>query len=959
MPDTEPNHLYIVDGYGFVFRAYHVMPPLTNPEGTPVGAVYGFTNMILKLRRQIRGNGASALMIVLDSGEKTFRNEMYEEYKANRPPPPEDLVPQFPLIREAAEALSIPTVEIPGYEADDIIATYVRQAKEQGIRVTIVSSDKDLMQLVDDTVHMLDAMKNKEIGIKEVEEKFGVPPEKVLDMLALMGDSVDNIPGVPGIGPKTAATLLQEYGDLETLLARAGEIKQNKRREALIEHSEQAKISKELATLHYDAPVDHELSHFTLRPDDPDMLVPFLQAHGFKSLAAKIEGLSKDDLEMLNREPANESRPVSAPSAGALRVSTLRELSSLPAWVNRALENGYAALQPLHTKKGVLTGLALATLNKNTRDVEAIWVPLTAGDGQDDLFGSDTEDATEGFTLKQLRDGLEDFLKHPSILKISADVKALISLLAPLPTSPRKQGEELSGTPRKQGEELKNTSPPFTGISPASPPFTGGIEGGQTLTPYDDLTVMAYCLDGTKHARDLHSLLKEHCGNSYDLETLAESPDEKTLGALMQDILILQEQLWQRLFDEKMMTLYETIERPLSRVLSDMEQRGIRLDPAVLRQLSEQFGSEMEQLDQEACELAGREFNLGSPKQLGEILFEEMGIEGGKKTGKSGQYKTGSDVLEKLAAEGHTIAEKILGWRMLSKLKSTYTDALAKLMDATTHRVHTTFNMTATTTGRLSSTEPNLQNIPIRTEAGRKIRTAFIAAEGKKLIGADYSQIELRLLAHIADIGTLKAAFREGQDIHALTASQVFGIPLEEMDATNRRAAKAINFGIIYGQSAFGLAASLGISRKQAADYIDAYFEQYPGIRKYMEATKALAHEQGYVSTLFGRKCFTPGITTKGPQRAFAERAAINAPLQGSAADIIKKAMIDIDRALKAKQLPAAMLLQVHDELILEVDQDAAEETAKLVKTTMQNAVQLSIPLTADTAIGTHWGEIH
>ena len=915
----QPNHLYLIDGYGFVFRAYHSLPPLTNPEGTPVGALYGFTNMIMKLKNQIRGKGGTAMLMVLDSGSKTFRNEIYSEYKANRPPAPEDLIPQFPLIKDAAEALSIPSISVPNYEADDIIATYTKQAEAQGMKVTIVSSDKDLMQLVNDNVEMYDAMKSRNVQSRQVEEKFGVTPDKVLDMLSLMGDSADNIPGVPGIGPKTAAELLNNFGDLETLLERAGEIKQNKRRESLIEFADQARLSKELAALCFDVPLDDDISHFTLQPDDPNKLLPFLQTHGFKTLASKLEAQHASDVEMLDRVAAKPKL-----DKKQANITAIETIAALENWLKAAHQLGNITIVPFSTKK-TFAAFGLACFDINKQQTHAAIVPITESKAeQTDLFGGANDNAEPqglGLNVAAVNDALDSYIQDPTLRKVTYDAKQLMKLL------------------------------------------------GKEISPIDDVLVMGYALDGTKVSRDLQKMIAHHLENEHALDSWIKAHkewDEQTLkgasellGNLAADVSQMQRIFRQRLFDEKMLNLYESLDRPAIDVLRSMEQAGIKLDNQMLNSLSEEFGTEMERLEKEIHSLAGQEFNIGSPKQLGEILFDEMGIEGGKKSGKSGNYKTDSDVLEKLAGEGHVIAEKVLKWRGLSKLKSTYTDALAKLMHPQTGRVHTTFNMALTSTGRLSSTEPNLQNIPIRTEEGRKIRTAFIADEGKLLIGADYSQIELRLLAHIAEIETLRTAFKEGKDIHAITASQVFGIPLEDMDPMRRREAKAINFGIIYGQSAFGLAASLGIPRSTAKEYIEAYFEQYPGIRKYMETTKQIAHEKGYVTTLFGRKCFLNGIDTKGPMRAFAERAAINAPLQGSAADIMKLAMVHIDRALKAKNLPAKMLLQVHDELILEVEKGAEDEVAKLLKREMENVVQVSVPLTVDASIGTHWGEIH
>ncbi len=906
------HHLYLIDGYGFVFRAYHSLPPMSRNDGTPTNAVYGFTNMLLTLKQRAINEGASKILIAFDAGSKTFRNDIYPEYKANRPPAPEDLIPQFPLIHEAAKALNLPAVSIVGYEADDIIATYSKQASNLGYKVTIVSSDKDLMQLVNDKVEMYDAMKKKTIGQNEVAEKFGVTPNRVLDVLAMMGDSSDNIPGIPGIGPKTAAELVNLYGDLESVLANASEIKQNKRRENIIEFADQARLSYKLASLCFDVPMDIAIDNLGVKELDGPQLIEFLDKQGFKSLIAKIGHAPKHSYPTANTSQKNSSAPkdtIKNPEEYLL----IKDAAQLDQWLRNTLDSGMLAQQWKKDKQGKLLGYSFAYAQG-----KACYVPIACIESeQSDLFGNAPTKASPYLSKEQVMQALAAYNMHPAIVKIGHDIKPVAH-----------------------------------------------------IHPIDDIAVMSYVLDGSKHKHELAAL------SLQTLEMNIALPEEITksktpLGEIdpielkqafsqqADAILQLYEHFHKRLFTEKMQTIYYTIERPLIEVLSAMEINGIKVDPTILKKLSDEFSQRIEQHEKTIFSLAGKEFNIGSPKQLGEILFDEMSIEGGKKS-KNGSYKTGADILEALAAQGHTIADELLKWRGLSKLRSTYTDALVKEIHPKTHRVHTNFSMTSTSTGRLSSLNPNLQNIPIRSEDGRKIRNAFVADKGNLLIGADYSQIELRLLAHMADIDSLKHAFLQGQDIHAKTASQVFNVPLEEVDSNRRRQAKAINFGIIYGQSAFGLANQLGISRGEAKDYIDAYFAQYPGIRHYMENTKEYAREHGYVTTLFGRKCYLNGIdSSNGAIRAFAERAAINAPLQGTAADIIKKAMIALFNRLVEEKNPARLLLQVHDELILETSKEHAPALMDMVQKEMEQIAQLSVPLTVDVKSGTHWGEIH
>jgi len=943
------KHLFIVDGYGFVFRAYHSMPPLTRPDGTPVGALYGFTNMLLKLKDRLRENDDHYMLVVFDAGRKTFRNDIYQEYKAHRPETPEDLRPQFPLVKEAAEAMGLQTLAVEGYEADDIIATYAQMASSQDMKVTIVSSDKDLMQLVDDKVEMYDAMRGRRIGVDEVVEKFGVEPRKVLDVLALMGDSADNIPGVPGIGPKIAAELIERFGSLEEVLENASEIKQKKRRENLIEFADQARMSCDLVKLCYSVPVCNDLEKFHIQPENPQAFIGFLQEQGFSSLVRKIEnkhGVSApvsvvqardvrqqhgvDHDNAINNDLENSAKGSEFTHHKPMGdVSLLTDKESLVGWIESvtmpkdASLPGLLALLPVGDKHDACIGYALSTLGG-----KVAYVPLTHRSAQEQAtmsLGVDDHVAASKelhqVSFEQFYTAVNNSFDNYNLLLVGYDIKSL-------------------------------------------------LHQGVTCRVYDDVLVMASVLDGSSRGHSLDSLAEQY--NLTSWQTIEElvggktpladmSPDDVKIWAAQQvdGLIRLQGIFRQRLFNDRMLSVYETLERPLISALFAMEDAGIKVNMTALNGLSDDFGKGMAQLEQQIYAQANKEFNIGSPKQLGEVLFDDMAIAGGKKS-KAGAYGTGADVLEKLSAEGNTIADLVLQWRAFAKLKSTYTDALAALARPDTARVHTTFLMTATNTGRLSSRDPNLQNIPIRTENGRKIRNAFIAERGNLLISADYSQIELRLLAHMAEIEPLQQAFRDGVDVHALTASQVFGVALDQVNSDLRRKAKAINFGIIYGQSAFGLANSLGIGRKDAANYIEKYFTQYPGILQYMDNTKEEARANGYVSTLFGRKCWLAGINAKnGAQRAFAERAAINAPLQGTAADIIKKAMITIDRLLQEKYPQVRMLLQVHDELIFEVPEKDVEVVQALVRKAMEQVVQLSIPLVVDANAATNWGEAH
>jgi len=909
------RHLYLIDGSGFVFRAFHALPPLTRPDGTPVNAVLGFSNMLWKILRETDADHAA---VIFDTARRTFRNDIFEPYKANRGETPEELIPQFPLVREAAGAFNLASVELDGFEADDLIAAYTEAAQARGARVTIVSADKDLMQLVaGESVVMYDYFKSREIGPEQVTERFGVGPERVVDVQALAGDSTDNVPGVPGIGVKTAAQLINDYGDLDELLGRAEEIRQPKRRQNLIEHAEMARLSRTLVTLRRDAPLPLPLEALARRQPEPGALRAFFQENGFRSISARLE--AEDGEATLPEEEAEPEETAPLPASYTLVTDT----QALADWAEAARARGVLALEPFVADGAAegsgLVGLALATAPGN-----ACYVPL--GHAGQDLL--DASEALPQLGLDEALGVLEPVLADPGVLKLALDIKRTLRLL--------------SGR-------------------------------GLTLTPVDDPMLASWVLDGSLHNHALDDLTQLHLDraapaladvlgsgrNKVSVEAVPPDAMRDTAAARADLALRLHTILRPRLVADRLTTVYERIERPLIDVLARMEAAGILVDQGELVALSQDFAGRIEGLEGEIHALAGHPFTIGSPKQLGEVLFDEMGLQSGRK-GKSGAYSTGADILEELAAQGHDLPARVLDWRQLTKLKSTYTDALIGHIDPATRRVHTTFTMTAANTGRLSSNDPNLQNIPIRTEEGRRIRRAFVAAPGHVLMSADYSQIELRVLAHVAGVDALKDAFRSGIDIHALTASQVFELPLEGMDPMVRRSAKAINFGIIYGISPFGLARQIGVPQAEAKGYIEAYFARYPGIRDYMERTKKAAHAEGFVTTLFGRKCRLPGINDRNPaRRAFSERAAINAPIQGAAADIIKRAMIPMQAALAAKGLGARMLLQVHDELVFEVPEAEADETGAVVSKVMEGAAHLDVPLTVDIGSGRSWADAH
>jgi len=925
------HHLHLIDGSAFIFRAYHALPPLTRKsDGLPVGAVSGFCNMLQRYVEGNAGGDVTHVAVIFDKGSHTFRNDLYDQYKANRDAMPEDLRPQIPLTRDATRAFNIACEEIEGFEADDIIATLARQAREAGGRCTIISSDKDLMQLVGDGVVMMDAMKgNKVIDREGVEEKFGVGPERVIDVQALAGDSVDNVPGAPGIGIKTAALLINEYGDLETLLDRAGEIKQPKRRETLIEKREQIELSKKLVTLDANMDLPFTLDDLEVRDVEPDHLMDFLARMEFRTIVKRISEKLNVDAPVIEDTPTVhdvEDAPEQPPFAEAT-YDWVKDAPALAAWIDRIYDRGYVAVDTettaLNEMRAELVGVSLCVDAGH-----ACYVPLThKGGAADDLFGDDA-----------LAEGQMDFEEALAILKPMLEDDSILKI----------------------GQNMKYDAKIFARV-------------GVDVAPIDDTMLMSYAMNAGLHNHGMDGLserylghkpieIKSLLGTGKSAKTFDRVPVEDAVRYAAEDADITL-RLWQmfkpQLHRKQVTTVYETLERPLVPVLARMEMSGIKVDRDTLSRMSNALSQKMAGLEDELYSLAGEKFNVGSPAQVGEILFDKMGLEGGKK-GKTGKYSTGADILEDLATE-HEFPARVLDWRQLSKLKSTYTDALQTHINDETGRVHTSYAITGANTGRLASTDPNLQNIPIRTEEGRRIREAFVAEEGKVLVALDYSQIELRILAHIADIPALKQAFAEGHDIHAMTASEMFDVPLDEMTPDVRRQAKAINFGVIYGISGFGLARNLRIPRAEAQGFIDRYFERFPGIRKYMDDTVAFAKEHSRVETLFGRKIHTPEINAKGPGAGFAKRAAINAPIQGTAADVIRRAMIRMDDAIEG--LPAKMLLQVHDELVFEVDKDAADDLIGVAREVMENAahpaVKFDVPLVVDAGVGATWAEAH
>ena len=924
------HHLHLIDGSAFIFRAYHALPPLTRKsDGLPVGAVSGFCNMLNRYIEDNNGPDAPThVAVIFDHSSHSFRNDIFDGYKANRPPAPEDLVPQFPLTREATKAFNIACEEMEGFEADDMIATIACQARDAGGRVTIISSDKDLMQLVGDGIEMYDAMKNKRIDREGVFEKFGVYPDRVIDVQSLAGDSVDNVPGAPGIGVKTAAALINEFGDLDELLSRAVEIKQPKRRQTLLDHAEQIKLSRELVTLDCNTPLTFALEDLEFRAPIPGQLLDFLTKMEFRTLTKRIaqkfelEIPTSDNLDTTSTNNISEKIPFD--SANYEYIKTADQLQT---WVHKIYETGYVAIDTettsLNDMLAELVGISLAT-----EIGSACYIPIGHKEGQDDdLF--DNFQLVEGqLDLEYVLDCLRPVLTDDSILKIGQNIKYDAKVLSRY-----------------------------------------GIE----VTTFDDTMLLSYAMHGGLHNHGMDALSERYLDHSpISIKTLIGSgksaitfdkvkiAEAVTYAAEDADITL---RLWkifkQKLHLSKVTKVYESLERPLVSVLAQMEKNGVKVDRETLSRMSNAFAQKMAGLEAEIYELAGETFNVGSPKQLGEIMFDKLGYEGGKK-GKNGAYATGADILEELATS-YDFPKRVLDWRQLSKLKSTYTDALQDHINPDTGRVHTSYSIAGAVTGRLSSTEPNLQNIPVRTEDGRRIREAFVAESGNILVSLDYSQIELRILAHIAKIDALKQAFHDGLDIHAMTASEMFDVPLDQMTPEIRRQAKAINFGVIYGISGFGLARNLRIPRAEAQGFIDRYFDRFPGIKEYMDETIKFSKENNYVKTLFGRVIHTPEINAKGPMAGFAKRAAINAPIQGTAADIIRRAMIRVPDAIK--DLPAKMLLQVHDELLFEVKEEFSQDLVDKVQSIMETAslpfLKMDIPLSVDAGHGLNWAEAH
>ncbi len=931
MPEPQP-HLYLVDGSSYIFRAYHRLPPLTNRHGQPAGAVYGYTAMLWKLADGLnKADGPTHMAVILDASAKTHRNDLYDQYKANRPPPPEDLVPQFPLIRVATRAFSIPCIEEEGLEADDIIACYVGAATRAGWKVTIVSSDKDLMQLIDGDgqVDMLDTMNDRRIGREQVIEKFGVPPELVGDVLALMGDAVDNVPGIRGIGPKTATKLIQDHGSLEAALAAAPTMKPSKMQQSLIDQADMARLSRELVRLVCDAPLPEPIEGLALTGIPPEPLKEFLEEQGFKSLLARVGGAAPGGgASSGGARPAVMTPLVSAPTPPqAITVDrtlyeTVIDEAALDRWIDEARAAGVVAVDTetdcIDCTVARLVGISLATAPN-----KACYIPVGHVGG--DLYS----DAPRQMAMAQVIERLKPLLEDPAVLKV--------------------------------GHNLKYDWVMFA---------KAGIE----VAPYDDTLVMSFDLDAGRSGHGLDELAKaafDHeciafktvCGVGRNQISFDKVPIDAATEYAAEDADITY-RLWQRLKprigQEGSARVYEMVDRPLVVTVARMEQRGIKVDRDYLASLSGTFATEIAALETRVYAAAEGPFTIGSTQQLGAVLYERLGLKGGRR-GKSGAYSTDVNELERLAAEGVDVARLVLEWRQLTKLRSTYTEALQAQINPATGRVHTSYSLSGAQTGRLSSTEPNLQNIPIRTELGRKIRDAFVAADGHVLMSADYSQVELRLAAHMADVPQLKEAFAAGDDIHNMTAQELFG----SVDRETRGRAKTINFAILYGISSWGLAGRLGVSRDEGKAIITRYFERFPGIRAYIDDTLANVREAGFTTTLFGRKTHFPNIRSSNPNfRAGAERAAINAPIQGTSADLIKRAMNRMDAALAAAGLDdVKMLLQVHDELLFEVPVGREEEAAAVVRRVMgeaaRPAVTLDVPLDVEVGWGAHWGAAH
>lgn len=897
MNEAPQNTLCLVDGSGYIFRAFYALPPMNRQDGTPVNAVYGFTNMMMNL---IQDNPCAHMVVIFDAKRKNFRNDIYAEYKANRRETPEELIPQFPLIRAVCNALNVPWLEMEGYEADDLIATYAHLATQAGWKTTVISADKDLMQLMTDSVALYDPMKKKMLSVADVQNKFGVTPDKVVDVQSLMGDSTDNIPGANGIGPKTAAELIQKFGTLHNLLDHLDEIPQEKRREGLIRDKEQVLISEKLVTLDKNAPVDTDFSKFKTRAYDAPTLINFLTQNGFQSLIKRVNYASKTP-----EAQASVSNPT-------IDYQLIESEGNLKKWLQQIKDKLSFTFLTNVKDKTIVDGLALAVDTG-----KACYIPL-----QQKSERADTSEDVFPF----MKESLFSSANYWSILKPIFTNKNILKI----------------------GHCIKEDWHLLTALS--------GIQ--MDLTPLADIALMSYNLDGMRHQHTLDDLIQIHLNSTLSDQTAPdfEKPQLEKMAARADMIFRLHTVLLDKMKQDKSLEIYQDIDAPLIPILYHMESNGILVDKPNLRTLDIRFTELLEKLTQQIHTEAGEEFNINSPSQLGIILYEKRGLAGGKR-GANGHWITDVKALENLAEQDDALAKLVLQYRSIAKLKSTYVDTLAELAQKDP-RIHTTFSLTATNTGRLASSNPNLQNIPVRTDEGKEIRRVFIAKPGYKLLSADYSQIELRLMAEVANVAKLKQSFMNNEDIHSRTASQVLHIPLEEITPDQRRRAKAINFGIIYGISAFGLAANLGISRTEAKDYIDTYFAEYPEIKQYMTNTQQFVEANGYVTTPFGRKVYIPGLDNRAT-KSFALRAAINAPIQGGAADIIKMAMIRVDKALKQSNLDATLLLQVHDELVFEVADKDVDATVQLVKTAMEQVIGLSLPLVAEVGIGDNWKDAH
>ena len=917
------DHFYLIDGSGYIFRAYYALPPLTRKsDGLPTGAVSGFCSMLFKLLEDSKSNEnlqkPTHFAVIFDSARKTFRNEIYSDYKANRAEAPDDLAPQFEYIRKSVLAFNLPSVDLLNYEADDLIATYVDQILKAGAKVTIVSSDKDLMQLYKKDVRIFDPMKNKFINEEDVFKKFGVDASKVIDVQALAGDSSDNVPGVPGIGVKTAAELINKYGTLDKLLKSAHEIKQNKRRETLIENKDKALISKELVTLKHDAPVDRELSEFKLKEIDKDKLYEFLREMEFNRLLSSVISAYGEP----NLIPKNEKKEniKGAEPINNKNYHLIQNLNEIDEWINEAEEIGEIAVDTetdsLDPHQANLVGISLST-----KIGKACYIPV----GHKSKRCLNKKDV-----LKKIKPLLED----PSIKKIGQNIKFDFIIF-----------------------------------------YMNGI----ILNSMEDTMLMSYVLDAGKNRHNMDTLseihlnhkpikFKELVGTGKKEINFSEVEIDKAKDYAAEDADVtyrLYKKFYKSLKSEKLNNIYEIFEKPLIKILAFMEIEGIKVDNKFLNTLSLKFEKKIEKIQKEIFKISKKEFNIASPKQLGEIIYNDLKIAGLKKT-KKGSFATSASVLEDLAFKGHEFAKLVLDWRQLSKLKNTYSDSLPEHLNPNTKRVHTSFLLAATTTGRLASSDPNLQNIPIKTEDGRDIRKAFIAEKDNVLISADYNQIEMRILADLADVKELKKAFKNNEDIHSLTASQIFNIDIKKVDKDQRRKAKAINFGIIYGISQYGLAKQINVSNYEAEEFLNAYFAKFPEIKIYMDNTIKFCRKSGYVNNIFGRRSHFNSINDKNFNvRNFQERAAINAPIQGSASEIMRLAMIRIDKKLEEeKSIKSKMLLQIHDELIFEVKKNEIKKMMKIIKDEMISVANsdyhsFSIPLTVDINSGNNWGELH